>query len=74
MSVVRTVMFSPLVSCTTAVGKPASSTADRASDTERSWLVVNSTTRPPVNSTPKLNPRTSIPATAMSRTAAVMPR
>jgi hypothetical protein len=74
MSVVRTVMFSPSVSCTTAVGKPASSTADRASDTETSWLVANSTTRPPVNSTPKLKPRTSMPSTASTSTAAVMPR
>ena len=72
---VRTEMFgsswSPL-SCTTAVGKPASATACRAWVTVTSWLVAYSTTRPPVNSTPKLKPRTSGPAIASSTAAAEM--
>ena len=59
--------------CTTAPGKPASATAVRACSTPTGWLVENSSSRPPVNSTPRSRPRTTIPPIATSATAAVTP-
>ncbi len=65
----RTETPSPLT-CTTAVGNPARDTACPAASAEIGLDVANSTSRPPVNSTPKFSPRAASPATA---TAATVP-
>jgi len=67
---VRTVSRSSPAVCTTARGNPASARAARARSGSTAVEVPYSMTRPPVNSTPKSRPRTTIPEPARARTAA----